>query len=150
MNRRVVRWNPIRDLATMQSALDRMFDESWRPFGGENGESTYALPIDLVEEDTQYVVTTELPGVELDNIDIRFEKDHLTIEAEIPETVVEQKDSRTLVRERRYGKFSRRIHLGQPVDVDNSDATFDNGVLTLSLPKVPEVQPRTIAIKAKN
>jgi HSP20 family protein len=102
-----------------------------------------------VENDSNYTITTELPGVDMENIDIRLENEYVTIEAEIPEQVIEHKEARTLVKERRYGKFSRRVHLAQPVDSDNVDAIFDNGVLTLSLPKVPEVQPRTIAVKSK-
>ena len=148
MNRRVIRWNPVREIAAMQGALDHLFDD-FRPVNG-NSEVGYALPVDLVEEDTQYLVTTELPGANLDNISIRLHNEFLTIEAEIPETLVEENNARTLVRERRFGRFSRRIHLAQTVDADNVEATFDNGVLTLNLPKVPEVQPRTIAIKARN
>ena len=149
MNRRIVRWNPIREMATMQSALDRLFEDSWRPFSGENGEIGFALPVDLVEDDQNYTLTTELPGVDMENIDIRLENEYLNIEAEIPEQVIEHKDARSLVKERRYGKFSRRVHLAQPIDGDNVDATFDNGILTLTLPKIPEVQPRTIAVKSK-
>ena len=149
MNRRIVRWNPVRELASMQSALDRMFDDTWQPFNGNNGDVNYSLPLDLIEDDKNYTITTELPGVDMENIDIRLENEYLSIEAEIPEQVIEHKDARTLVKERRYGKFSRRVHLAQPIDGDNVDATFDNGILTLSLPKIPEVQPRTISIKSK-
>lgn len=147
MNRRIIRWNPVREMAAMQSALDRLFDD-FRPNG--ESEAGYALPVDLVEHDSQYVLTTELPGADMDNINIRLHNEYLTIEAEIPEWTVEEKDARMLVRERRYGLFSRRLHLAQTVDADNVEATFDNGVLTLVLPKVPEVQPRTISIKARN
>jgi HSP20 family protein len=148
MNRRVIRWNPVREVAAMQGALDRLFDD-FRPLNGQS-ETGYALPVDLVEEDAQYVLTTELPGADLENINIRIHNEYLTIEAEVPETVVENKDARTLVRERRTGHFSRRIHLAQTVDADSVEATFDNGVLTLTLPKVPEAQPRNIAIKSRN
>jgi HSP20 family protein len=148
MNRRIIRWNPVREVAALQSALDRMFDD-FRPLNGDS-EVGYGLSVDLVEEDTQYVLTAELPGADMDNISIRLHNEFLTIEAEIPETVVEHKDARALVRERRFGHFSRRLHLAQTVDADKVEATFDNGVLTLNLPKVPEVQPRNIAIKSRN
>lgn len=145
MNRRIVRVNPLREMVALQNSLDRLFEDSWRPF---NTADTFALPIDVVEDDVHYVVTTELPGVQHDNISVRFDGDYLHVEAEIPEQIVENKNARTLVKERRYGKFSRRVHLAQPVDSDNIDAVFQDGVLTLTLPKVPEVQPKTIAVKA--
>ncbi len=147
MSRRIICVNPLREMVAMQSALDRMFDNSFPGFA-ERGESIFTLPVDVVENDTTYTVTTDLPGVSVENIDVRLDNEYLIVEAEIPEQVIEEKEGRTLIQERRYGKFSRRIHLPQPVDGDKVDANFEDGVLTLSLPKVPEVQPKLIAVKS--
>jgi HSP20 family protein len=144
MNRRIIRVNPLREMMAMQNALDRFFDESWRPFSAD----TFALPVDVVEDDTTYTVTTELPGVDSENITVRLDNEYLNIEAEIPEQVIEKKNARLLLKERRYGKFSRRIHLAQPVDSDKIEAVYEDGILTLTLPKVPEVQPKMISVKA--
>ncbi len=143
MNRRMVRINPLREMMSLQNTLERLFDENWQPTSAD----TFALPIDIVEDDKAYTVTTELPGVSQDNINIRLDNEYLNIEAEIPEQVIEKNNARTLVKERRYGKFSRRIHLAQPIEDDHIEATFEDGLLTLKLPKLPEVQPKTIQIK---
>lgn len=146
---RLIRVNPWREMVTMQNALDRMFDEVWRPNEGAV-MSNYSLAIDVDETDAAYTIHADLPGIQEDNIQIRLENDYLTIEAEIPEQVVEKKEAKALIRERRYGKFMRRIQLPQPIDGEQVVAEFENGVLSLTLPKVPEVQPKLIAVKAKN
>lgn len=146
---RLIRVNPWREMVTMQNALDRMFDEVWRPNEGAV-MSNYSLAIDVDETDAAYTIHADLPGIQEDNIQIRLENDYLTIEAEIPEQVVEKKEAKALIRERRYGKFMRRIQLPQPIDGEQVIAEFENGVLSLTLPKVPEVQPKLIAVKAKN
>ncbi|MCB9435661.1 MAG: Hsp20/alpha crystallin family protein [Anaerolineales bacterium] len=146
---RLIRVNPWREMVTMQNALDRMFDEVWRPNEGAV-MSNYSLAIDVDETDAAYTIHADLPGIQENNIQIRLENDYLTIEAEIPEQVVEKKEAKALIRERRYGKFTRRIQLPQPIDGEHVVAEFENGVLSLTLPKVPEVQPKLIAVKAKN
>lgn len=145
---KIARWNPIRDMMTMQSALDRLFDETWSPFEGRLGD--FGLAIDVDENDLHYIVKTDLPGVQAENIHVQMNGDYLTIEAEIPEQVEDKKEGRVLMKERRYGKFSRRIHIPQPIKSDDVEANFENGVLTLTVPKSPEVQPHQIIIKSGN
>ena len=147
---RIVRWNPIREMAAMQRMMDRVLDESLRSTYDTEGEELQGAPLalDVHENETEYTVTTSLPGVDADNIDVNLHDDFLTITAEIPETVVENENGRTLLRERHYGKFSRRIRLPQPVNSDNVEAAYDNGVLTLTLPKSEAVLPRSIPVKA--
>ncbi|MFN8528008.1 MAG: Hsp20/alpha crystallin family protein [Anaerolineae bacterium] len=144
----IVRWNPMREMAAMQSAMDRIFDQ-WRPMFDDSLSTEFnRLAIDLHEDDKNYVVTTELPGVKADNIHVRHENDMLVIDAEIPEVTEERKEQRALIKERRYGHYMRRIQLPTNVNYDAVDATYENGVLTLTLPKSPETQPRTITVKA--
>ena len=142
----IIRWNPLREMAAMQNAMDRLFDETWRtwqPVYGETAGNTLAL--DVHENDNAYIVTTALPGVQGDNINIRLHNDLLTIEGEIPAHTVE--NARSLMQERVYGRFSRTLRLPQPVNRDAVDAHFENGVLTLTLPKAEEAQPRQIPVK---
>ncbi len=148
----IVRWNPIREMAAMQNALDRMFDESWGRWSGVDGDAIGegSLALDVDENDNHYTVTTALPGVSAENINVRIHNDMLTIEGEIPEQTREKKDGdRSLLKERYYGRFSRSIRLPQPVNRDKVEASFDNGVLTLTLPKSPEAQPKVIPVKAQ-
>lgn len=143
----IVRWNPLREMAAMQNVMDRVFEETWRPFFDEGGAALNPVALDLHEDDQQYTVTTELPGVKADDIHIKLDGDYLVIEGEIPEQVTEHEGQRSLIKERRYGRFSRRLRLPQPVDSDKVSATYDSGVLKLTLPKTEAVQPRQIPVR---
>lgn len=138
----LVRWNPFREMAAMQSAMDRIFDETWRNVRG-NADSTLAL--DVHETDAAYIVQTALPGANPDSIQVSVHDGVLTISTEIVQVPIE--NSRTLIQERVYGKFTRSLRLPQMVDIDNVNAAFENGVLTLTLPKSPEAQPRQIPVR---
>src|SRR5688572_9298075 len=102
MARELTRWNPFREMVNMQNQFDRFFDD-WRPFLNDENLSnrTNFLAIDAHEEDSQYNVTTELPGVKPENINVRQDGDYLLIEADIPEETAEREDKRWLIRERR-------------------------------------------------
>lgn len=128
----MMRWN----LGAVQEAMNRAMQETNR-----------ALPLDIQERDDKYVIVANIPGVNADDIDIRLHDDVLTISAEIAQPEVEE-NTRVLVRERGYGKFSRRVNLPLPVDAEHIEAAYENGVLVLALPKLPEVQPRTIKVRA--
>ncbi|MBI5668677.1 MAG: Hsp20/alpha crystallin family protein [Chloroflexi bacterium] len=148
----MIRWNPLREMAAMQSMMDRMFNETWRNmnWSGESEMGGFNLPLDVHETDKEYTVTTDLPGVSADNIHVKFQDGMLLIEAELPERTVQKEGERSLLKERRYGKFSRSVRLPQAVNVNNVEATFQDGVLTLTLPKAEEVQPRLIPVKTGN
>ena len=145
----ITRWNPIREMASMQQALDRMFDDTWRGWSTtDEGTMSGNLALDMHEDDKSYTVTTALPGVDAEHINVRVHNDMLTIEGEIPEHEVEKDGKRSLLKERYYGRFSRSIRLPQPINRDQVEAAFDNGVLTLTLPKSPEAQPKQITVKS--
>ncbi|HEX2906492.1 MAG TPA: Hsp20/alpha crystallin family protein [Phototrophicaceae bacterium] len=149
----LVRWNPLREMAAMQSVMDRMFNDTWRTMGGWSGEEgigAFSLPLDIHETDKEYTVKTDLPGVSADHINIKFQDGLLLIEGEIPEQTVQQEGQRALLQERRYGKFSRTVRLPQSINVSSVEATFHDGVLTLNLPKAEEAQPRLIPVKTGN
>jgi len=137
-------------MAVMQRAMDRMFDD-WRPFFDFDGESdagTRTLALDIHEDDDNYTLTTEMPGVQPEQIQVRKEGDYLLIEGETSEEKSEKEGSRTLVSERRYGRYMRRIRLPQDINVDKAEAQYENGVLTLKLPKAEPVKPKLIPIKS--
>lgn len=146
----LIRWNPFREMAAMQNAMDRFFEENWRPFFEEGRWTWNTLALDMDEDDNAYTVTTELPGVKPENIQVRVDGDMLTIEGEIPEEVTEKKGARTIMKERRYGKFSRRIRLPQAVNRDKVEASYQDGVLKLTLPKTEAAQPKLIPVKTGN
>lgn len=141
----VIRWNPARELAAMQNAMDRIFDENRRNFN----DVQRSLMLDVHENDAAYTVVANLPGLNPEDMNISLHDGVLTIGAEITEPTIEE-GTRVLVNERVYGKFMRRINLRQPIDADNVDATYENGVLTLTIPKTPEAQPRQIPVRINN
>lgn len=143
----ITRWNPLREMAAMQSAMDRLFEDAWRPVLENREFPLNNLSLDIHETDQAYTVTTEMPGVQAENINVRIDGEFLVIEGEIPEQVVQEEGARAILKERRYGRFSRRVRLPLPVDNEKVDATYDNGVLTLLLPKAEAVQPKQIPVR---
>lgn len=148
MNNNITRWNPFREMAAMQNAMDRLFEDTWRGNWPTSvrwaGFESPAL--DIHENDKAYTVVAPLPGVNPDQINVKLQNGVLTISGEIGEPEVKD-DAKVVVQERYYGKFSRSVTLPQLVDSDKVEATYDNGVLTLNLPKSPEAQPKQISIK---
>lgn len=146
----LIRWNPIREISAMERMLDAMMDNRSRLLrGASNDTATGHLALDIVENEGAYTVTTALPGVNADDIKVNLHEDVLTISAEIPQRTTEQKDGeRVLLRERTWGKFSRSVRLPNAVNGESVEATFDNGVLTLTLPKAENALPRSIPVKA--
>jgi HSP20 family protein len=142
----VIRWNPVRDMAAMQSAIDRLFDDSWRTVRPASAGNT--LLLDVYETDTAYVVFSALPGINPDQINISLDDDILTISGEQPQPTFDEKENaRGLLSERAYGKFSRSVRLGLPVDTDQIEASYENGILRLNLPKAAQAQPKQIRVR---
>jgi HSP20 family protein len=149
----VTRWNPFREFATMQNAIDRMFDETWRTVwqSGGNGSLIYsgALPVDAYETDNAYTVIATLPGANPDQINVQWHQGTLTISAEVAAMTLPE-NARWLLQERPFGRITRSILLPEWVSVEQAEAHYENGVLTLTLPKTPEAQPKLISIQAAN
>lgn len=148
MSNSITRWNPLREMTTMQNMMDHFF-EDWRPFSDEFFRSGInSLSLDVHEDDNSYTVSTELPGVKPEEINVRQEGDYLLIEAETRSQTDGDQSKRPLVQERRYGRYSRRLRLPQNIDFGKAEANYENGVLTLTLPKSPQAQPRTITVRS--
>ena len=146
----LVRWEPFRDLVSLREAMDRLFEESFvRPQTGWLAPTEVgALAVDVYETDDAVVVKSAIPGVKPEDIDITVTGDTLTIKGET-KFEEEVKEENYVRREMRYGSFSRTLTVPASVVADEAEAEFENGVLTLTLPKVEEVKPKAIQIKAK-
>ena len=144
------RWEPFEDLVSLRHAMNRLFEESFvRPRRGWLWPSLAGtLTIDIYETEQAVVVKTAVPGVGPDNIDITIQGDTLTIagEAEADEEV---KGDDYIRRERRYGRFSRSVALPGGVLADKAEAEFEDGMLTLTLPKAEEAKPKSIKVKTR-
>lgn len=146
----LVRWEPFRDLISLRQAMDRAFEESFiRPRVGWLAPlGAGALAVDMYETDQDVVIKSSVPGVKAEDLDITITGDTLTIKGE---TKTEEKVEKAnyIRQERRYGAFCRSLTLPTTIVAENAKAEFENGVLTLTLPKAEEVKPKTIKVKAK-
>lgn len=145
----LTRYNPAGEMLSLKQAMDRLFEDSfvnptgWMTVAG--GRWTPA--VDVWETPDDIVVSAALPGIAPDDVEITLTGQTLTLKGEI--TADDQvSGDQYLVRERRYGAFHRQLTLPVRVDGDNVEATFENGVVRLRIPKAPEVKPRQIEIKA--
>ena len=148
--RSLVRWEPFNDLISLRDAMDRLFEESFvHPLRSELipwGRS--GLPLDMYETENEVVVKASVPGIKPEELDVTIAGDTLTIKGE---TKMESEVKREcyLCQERRYGAFSRSVTLPGGLNTDKVDATFENGVLTLHIPKAEEIKPKTIKVVNK-
>jgi HSP20 family protein len=146
----VIRWNPWREMITLREAMDQLFEESFvRPVqnrGAGLRERSFRLPLDVYTTPEEIVITASLPGLTTDEVDIAIEGDTLTIRGELRPPLA---NVGYLFQERPYGPFSRMLTLNVPVEAEKAEAAFENGVLTLTLPKAEESRPKVIKVKSK-
>ena len=144
----LTRWEPVREMMTLREAMDRLFDDAFtRPLSlRDNGWSTPA--VDMYQTDDEVVVKAALPGFKADEVQINVTGDLLTIRGE-RKSDEEQKEKSWHIHEHRWNSFERSITLPSDVVSERADASFENGILTIKLPKAEEVKPKTITVKAK-
>jgi len=146
----LVRWEPFRDMISMREAMGQLFEESFcRPGAGwliPVGMGTPA--VDMYEIDDAIVVKSAIPGIKTEDLEVSVTGDVLTIKGETRANE-EIKEENYLYREHRYGSFCRTLTIPAPVVTDEAKAEFENGILTLTLPKTEEIKPKAIEIKAK-
>lgn len=147
----LTRYEPLREMTTLNRAMDRMFDRFMdeslfdMPTLWQRSDSN-TLALDLMEQDEQYIVKASVPGVKPEDIEITVDDGLLTVKGEIKENKETDEDNYHL-RERYTGSFMRRITLPNNIDADKIEATNENGVLTLVLPKAESVKPKRIQVK---
>ncbi len=142
----IIRWDPFRELADMRDVMDRMLERSFSvPEGG--WQSTWDLPLDVMENDDEYVVKASIPGVNPDDLEITFNDRTLTIKGQAKGDQ-EKQEQRYHLRERWSGSFTRSITLPTHIKVEDIQAACDNGILTLRLPKTEEVKPKRISVRS--
>ncbi len=146
----LIRWEPMRDMVTLRDAMDHLFDEAFtRPWGPADGGVGMGMPaVDMYQTDDEVVVKLAVPGMKPEDVQISVTGDTLSIKGETKEES-DAKEKAYHIRERRWGSFERTITLPTAVKSDKAHAEFENGVLSVSLPKAEEVKPRMINIKAK-
>jgi HSP20 family protein len=142
----ISRWEPFKEMMTLREAMDRLFEDSFvRPTRMiREGAGAY-LPLDIYTTKDAVVIRASVPGVKPDEVEITVEGDTVTMRGEIK---APQEEGTFLLQERRYGPFARSVELAAPVQADKAEAKFENGVLTLTIPKAEESKPKIIKVKS--
>jgi HSP20 family protein len=142
----LARYEPFRELMPLREAMDRLVQDSLvRPFGWMGGTG---VPVDVEETDDAYVVTASLPGWKPEDVNVTVQEGTLTISGEHQEPEQAEQGTTYHLRERRVASFRRSISFPVPVEADKAQASYENGVLTLTLPKAESAKPKAIKIGA--
>ncbi len=141
----VIRWDPLRNLTTLQEQMNRLFESSFRGQSDESALTTWAPSVDIYEMENELVLKADLPEVPEKDIDIHVENDMLTLRGERKFEQKVKQDNYLRV-ERAYGAFSRSFSLPNTVNTEAIKAEYKNGVLTVIMPKRPESKPKQVKI----
>jgi HSP20 family protein len=144
----IVRWEPFRELATLQNEMNRLFNTAYDApaAGGNAGTLRRWMPaMDLVETDDHFVLRADLPGLSESDVNIEVEDRVLTVSGEREAEHETSKEGYHRV-ERAFGSFSRSLTLPEGVDPEAVEASFDRGVLEVRIPKPEQRKPRKISI----
>ena len=143
----LTRWDPLRDMATLQNRINRFVRESYSPEGPEEALTTtpFAPPVDIYEDEHTIAVKMEVPGIDEKDIDVRIESNTLTVHGERKFEKEEKEENFRRV-ERQYGSFTRSFTLPSSVDTGQVSAHYDKGVLKINLAKKAEAKPKQIKV----
>jgi HSP20 family protein len=142
----LIRWEPTRELSSLQSEMNRIFDTFFGEQPGDGGRyRRWIPPMDLVETDEHFVLRADLPGLSEEDVSIEVEDNVLTVSGERQSEHEEREEGYHRV-ERAYGQFSRSLTLPEGVDADAIEASFDRGVLEVRIPRPEERKPRKVSI----
>jgi len=142
----VVRWDPFRDLMTIQDRVQRLLSDQAVRFNGEEGYGAWVPPVDIFQDKDNLVLRTEVPGVDKDHIDVRVENGVLTLQGE-RKTDTDLDDKNAFRRERIFGRFTRSFTLPTMVDATRITARYRDGVLEIVLPKAEAAKPKRVEIQ---
>ncbi len=143
----LIRWNPWTDLTSLQDQMDQLMTQV---FGSdvrmpESSPSLMTLPVDVRQTDTEFIVEASIPGFKPEDVEITVDNGVLTIEGEMQEEK-EEKKGEYVRRERRRGSFSRTLQLPSEVREEDVRATFENGILTVELPRQEKAHPKRVPV----
>jgi len=143
----LIRWEPMREMMTLREAMNQLFDESFTQQPGMAG-SLRTPAIDLYQTEDDVVFKAALPGLKPGDVQISITGEQLTLRGEYKQES-EKKDATYHIREQRFGSFERTVTLPTLVKTDDAKAEFENGILTVTLPKAEAVKPKSVQIKVK-
>ena len=140
--------SPFGELMTLRQAMDRLFDDEYRPSSWMSGGlDRPALPLDVTTSDDALTIEAALPGIRPEDVDITIENGTVRISGKTADERKAEEGS-YVVQEIRRGSFSRTVTLPNGLEADKASASFENGILRLEIPKAEQVKPRQIKISA--
>jgi HSP20 family protein len=148
--RELAKWSPFREVSRLREEMDRL----WQDFFGPRRRVLRPLAeewvpaVDISETADKVTVRAEVPGMDAENIEISLSGDILTIRGE-KKAEKEEKEENFYLMERSYGSFARSLRLPAAAEADKIEASYKQGVLTITCPKKEEVKPKKISIKAE-
>ena len=143
----LIRWEPMREMITLREAMDRQFNDAFtRPL--DLGTSWQMPAIDMYQTDDDVIVKATLAGIKASDVQISVTGEMLTVKGELKEKE-EVKEKAYHIREHRYGSFERTLSLPTDVVTDKAKAEFEDGILSITLPKAEEVKPKTVTVQTK-
>ncbi len=145
----IVRWNPWNDLFDLHSQMDQLFStvqgDAARATNG--GSEFINLPVDIRQTDSEFVIEASVPGFKPEQVEVTFEEGTLTIKGQ-HSSESEEKNGEYVRRERRHASVYRQVGLPAEVRADEISASFDNGVLRITVPRAQKAQPKRIPVTA--
>lgn len=144
----LIRWEPFEELASLREAMDRLEESFFGPRRRWLAPLEVRFPIDMYETEDEVMVEANLPGIKPEDVDVTITGNTIRIKGEA-KAEREIKRENYLRQERRYGAFSRSISLPTGLETDKAEATFESGVLKLTIPKAEEIKPKAIEVKVK-
>jgi HSP20 family protein len=144
---KMIRFEPMREMVTLREAMDRLFDDAYMRPVSLTGTTWQAPAVDMYQTDDEIIVKAALPGIKADEVQISVTGEALTLKGEIKHEE-DTKEKTYHMREQRWGTFERTITLPTDVVANKANADFEDGILTIRLPKAEEVRPKTITVKA--
>jgi HSP20 family protein len=143
----ITRWDPFREVSTLQNRLNSIFQDYNRGDGGDAlSASSFVPPVDIYEDEHRIVLKLEVPGMKQDDLDIQLENNTLTVRGE-RKLEKEEKEENFHRIERRYGSFYRAFTIPSTVNPDSVKADYDAGVLRVQLEKRAEAKPKQIKVQ---
>ena len=145
----LIRWEPAREMMTLREAMDRLFDDAFtRPLSIRDGWSMSNPAVDMYQTENEVVVKASIPGMKAEDVQINVTGETLTLKGDVKQKD-ETREKSWHIREQRWGTFERSILLPSDVVADKAKAEFEDGILTITLPKAEQARPKTITVKAK-
>lgn len=143
----LTRYNPSREFSQLRREMDRLFNDFLPNRSGEGTDSAVWMPrADLAESEDAFFLSLDLPGIPAEQVDVTLEDDTLTISGK-REVAEETREGRFHRIERHYGRFLRSFQFNTPVDAENIEASFNDGVLTVRVGKAEASKPRRIEVR---